>query len=726
METKKPRPLLPASARNNNQHHAKAITTLSKRMLKINNLLKILPLFLWLLHSPAYAASLLERITQWGNGTSTLNQPASATFRGGVTADNGKTFASSFDSQQKLDVLADLQPAPEHQGKLAHLYLVAKHNNDWYMKNSQGEWRPWDYQLKTLVPHTSERKVLQSLESIIVQKQLSNLTGEFQIFVGYQVDQEIYYNLLPIKFSVIRNDKPAANGPVVATPKNTAPLADAGNYKDVNEGTPVTLDASNSRDPDGSIVSYHWEQIKGTPVNLNNANSAKPSFVAPEVNRAIDLQFKLTVTDNQGAIATSTVDVTVRDVPVVDPQVITDFVPNPVPTCNANQVLTNGVCETSIPVCVGSQVLQGGVCVNPAPVCIAPQVLQNGVCVSVTTPLAKLLSQQFVELRGRSGHQGYFPLFSSPNAGPAKLQIETSLNTQNLSLNILTSSGNTNVTPTKSSVTDSNILWEADPNLPSSAFKLRYTLSNAEGGVTTFDSDTITPRTYSLTLSLVDDHSFSPGDNKANLTITNHSIKEAPFEISLNGSEIYMLNQVFSKTSTIPANTAQSLDIPIRIPKAISSHTLTLTANVKELSSNSTETAKLDVLVVGAPLTLNDAESQLIFNPGNCKPLDRSQSQLTIMLAGTSHLDVNDINLDSVKIIGSQIQPMQIELIDAGTTPNKACSQQQSDGKTDLVITYAMQDILKLNTSNQGIYISVLYFTKNGMRYNHTGILVFP
>jgi hypothetical protein len=57
---------------------------------------------------------------------------------------------------------------------------------------------------------------------------------------------------------------------------NQAPTANAGPDQTVNEGATVTLDGSNSTDPDGSITSYLWTQTAGTSVTLSDATAAKP------------------------------------------------------------------------------------------------------------------------------------------------------------------------------------------------------------------------------------------------------------------------------------------------------------------------------------------------------------------------------------------------------------------------------------------------------------------
>lgn len=120
---------------------------------------------------------------------------------------------------------------------------------------------------------------------------------------------------------------------------NQAPTADAGVDQTVNEQTTVTLNGSNSSDPDGSITNYHWEQTAGDIVSLNNADQAQATFQAPEVSTDTSLSFKLTVTDNQGSTAEKTTTVLVKAVDSTKP-VITLQGSNPV-TINVGTTYTD-------------------------------------------------------------------------------------------------------------------------------------------------------------------------------------------------------------------------------------------------------------------------------------------------------------------------------------------------------------------------------------------------
>jgi hypothetical protein len=96
---------------------------------------------------------------------------------------------------------------------------------------------------------------------------------------------------------------PNPNPPVV----NQPPVANAGADQQVPSGAAISLNGSGS-DPDGTIT-FAWTQTSGTAVTLTGGATATPTFIAP--SSAGVLQFRLTVTDNQGATSSDTVDVSV-------------------------------------------------------------------------------------------------------------------------------------------------------------------------------------------------------------------------------------------------------------------------------------------------------------------------------------------------------------------------------------------------------------------------------
>lgn len=93
---------------------------------------------------------------------------------------------------------------------------------------------------------------------------------------------------------------------------NNGPLASAGEEVTVDELSTVLLDGGSSIDADGSIISALWTQLGGPSVTLDDPNSLITNFVAPDVAATTLLQFELTVTDDNGASATDSIDILVR------------------------------------------------------------------------------------------------------------------------------------------------------------------------------------------------------------------------------------------------------------------------------------------------------------------------------------------------------------------------------------------------------------------------------
>jgi hypothetical protein len=103
---------------------------------------------------------------------------------------------------------------------------------------------------------------------------------------------------------------------------NQPPSADAGADQTVVIGASVLLDGAGSSDPDEDVLEFSWVQIAGTGVALYDADTATPSFTAPET--VAELTFRLMVTDGRGGGDADTVSVTVALPP-----------PNPPPEARA-------------------------------------------------------------------------------------------------------------------------------------------------------------------------------------------------------------------------------------------------------------------------------------------------------------------------------------------------------------------------------------------------------
>lgn len=99
------------------------------------------------------------------------------------------------------------------------------------------------------------------------------------------------------------------NDPTDPVIGNTAPLANAGEDRDVNAFSLVILDASLSSDPENDTLTYLWQQTSGTAVALNNTTIVSPNFDAPNISET--LTFSLIVSDTEFNSEADTVSITI-------------------------------------------------------------------------------------------------------------------------------------------------------------------------------------------------------------------------------------------------------------------------------------------------------------------------------------------------------------------------------------------------------------------------------
>jgi hypothetical protein len=97
---------------------------------------------------------------------------------------------------------------------------------------------------------------------------------------------------------------------VTVQPANMPPVANTGPDTTIAlPATSITLDGSRSYDADGTIVAYQWEKIAGpSKGSIGNAIDAQVTITGLEEGV---YEYKLTVTDNDGAKSSDTIIVTV-------------------------------------------------------------------------------------------------------------------------------------------------------------------------------------------------------------------------------------------------------------------------------------------------------------------------------------------------------------------------------------------------------------------------------
>jgi len=117
------------------------------------------------------------------------------------------------------------------------------------------------------------------------------------------------------RLTVRDNDNATSTATVTVTinvSPNTPPIAEAGaDQTIVITANTTTLSAERSIDPDGTITSYRWQQVRGPGTTTFSALTGKTVNIS---NLALgEYVYRLTVTDNRNITATDTVKITVID-----------------------------------------------------------------------------------------------------------------------------------------------------------------------------------------------------------------------------------------------------------------------------------------------------------------------------------------------------------------------------------------------------------------------------
>ena len=125
------------------------------------------------------------------------------------------------------------------------------------------------------------------------------------------------------KLTVADNKGATATAQVIVTVNTAAttnqkPVANAGSNQTITLPLDsVQLDGTKSSDPDGTITYYSWSEASGSAgISIINPNTATPSVTGMQAGQYV---FQITVTDNNGAVDSAEVTITVRNASNVQP-----------------------------------------------------------------------------------------------------------------------------------------------------------------------------------------------------------------------------------------------------------------------------------------------------------------------------------------------------------------------------------------------------------------------
>ncbi len=244
--------------------------------------------------------------------------PANSIFTNIRSTDAGVSPETIFDARQVLNNTVNITVDPTHVGKPAAIYVVAKYQNQWFLKNSANVWQAWDGDIKHL-QFNYTLAALKPSESIVVEQQLSQLPGKFDVYVGYQLDNSYTFNATPFAFSVVTAK---LNDTGVYYCANATQYLN-GNLKDsFNNALPFTCpiaefpaqdaehgrDATNNDNSDG-VAGFSFSKVSRTgeklPLNAANWGCVKDNVTGllwenktPSINSNSDALSQLHSQDN--------------------------------------------------------------------------------------------------------------------------------------------------------------------------------------------------------------------------------------------------------------------------------------------------------------------------------------------------------------------------------------------------------------------------------------------
>ena len=147
-------------------------------------------------------------LTALGSGISLSGGESSAVFRGGITRDNGASFGNQFNSGDSLDISAEIDIDPLHQGQAGFLVVAAMVGEQTLLLNQQGQFV--DSAENPGFIEKAANRTLSAVESLSIA---TNLVPEalnineivVDFYVGYGLSSnpgEVYFHQTPLNLTV--------------------------------------------------------------------------------------------------------------------------------------------------------------------------------------------------------------------------------------------------------------------------------------------------------------------------------------------------------------------------------------------------------------------------------------------------------------------------------------------------------------------------------------------
>lgn len=125
-----------------------------------------------------------------------------ATIASDLTVDGGSNNRASFSRSEILMINMQINVADQDIASNGNIFCIIRHNSRLYALNSNGSYTVWNGDASAL-PTARSEAILGQVQQFAVLDQLTQVGGEFSIFIGYDTaDGVIRYNSTPIQFTV--------------------------------------------------------------------------------------------------------------------------------------------------------------------------------------------------------------------------------------------------------------------------------------------------------------------------------------------------------------------------------------------------------------------------------------------------------------------------------------------------------------------------------------------
>jgi len=127
---------------------------------------------------------------------------SNARFAIGLTTDGGTTYSTTARVTDTVKIVGRVRPEASHVGLTGDLFVVDQVNGAWTMRNTDGVFLPWDFNVAHLVPYKQNVTLTADLPVDVYSGELG-LSGDHRVYIGYKpANGSLYYTPVPQKLSV--------------------------------------------------------------------------------------------------------------------------------------------------------------------------------------------------------------------------------------------------------------------------------------------------------------------------------------------------------------------------------------------------------------------------------------------------------------------------------------------------------------------------------------------